>query len=78
MDLSGHTNIVYSLAKQAWTYIKIIYCLKLRNYNNDECFIELCASIIDDIEKDNVNCFNFIFVSFIICIIMLLFLLYLT
>jgi hypothetical protein len=67
------TDIVYALVKQGRTYIKIRYCLKLSNYNKDECFTELCASIIDDIEKGNVSFFIFIFVSFIIFSIMLIF-----
>jgi hypothetical protein len=49
------TYIVYALVKQGITYIKFRYCFKLRNYNKNECFLELCASIIDDIEKDNVS-----------------------
>jgi hypothetical protein len=66
-------DIVYAPVKQAKTYIKIRYCLKLRNYNKDECFTELCASIIDDIEKGNASFFIFIFLSFIIFSIMLFF-----
>jgi hypothetical protein len=67
------TDIIYALVKQARTYIKIRYCLKLSNYNKYECFTELFASIIDDIEKDNVSLFYFISVSFIIFSIMLIF-----
>jgi hypothetical protein len=52
--------IVYALDKQGRTYIKIRYCFKLSNYNKNECFPELCASIVDDIEKDNVS-FLFLF-----------------
>jgi hypothetical protein len=54
------TNIVYALLKQGKTYIKFRYCFKLSNYNKNECFSELCASIIDDIEEDNVS-FLFLF-----------------
>ena len=54
------TYIVYAPIKQGKTYIKIRYCFKLRNYNKNECFSELCASIVDDIEKGNVS-FLFLF-----------------
>ena len=54
------TYIVYALVKQGRTYIKFIYCFKLSNYNKNECFSELCASIVDDIEKNNVS-FLFLF-----------------
>ena len=54
------TNIVYALVKQGRTYIKFRYCFKLSNYNKNECFSELCASIVDDIEKGNVS-FLFLF-----------------
>jgi hypothetical protein len=49
------TYIVYALVKQGKTYIKFRYCFKLRNYDKNACFSELCASIIDDIEKGNVS-----------------------
>jgi hypothetical protein len=55
------TDIVYALVKQGMTYMKIRYCFKLRNYNKGECFTKLCASIVDDIEKDNVSFFYFYF-----------------
>jgi hypothetical protein len=54
------TDIVYALVKQGRTYIKFRYCFKLSNYNKNECFSELCASIVDDIEKGNVS-FLFLF-----------------
>jgi hypothetical protein len=54
------TDIIYALVKQGRTYIKFRYCFKLSNYNKNECFSELCASIVDDIEKGNVS-FLFLF-----------------
>ena len=55
------THIVYALVKQGKTYIKFRYCFKLSNYNKNVFFFsELCASIVDDIEKDNVS-FLFLF-----------------
>jgi hypothetical protein len=36
--LVPNTDIVYALMKQARNYINIINCLKLSNYNRDECF----------------------------------------
>jgi hypothetical protein len=72
------TDIVYALVKQDKNYIKIRYCLKLSNNNRVEFFTELCASIVEDIEKGNVSLFIFIFVSCIIYIIMLIFYFYLT
>jgi hypothetical protein len=61
------TYIVYALVKQGITYIKFRYCFKLRNYNKNECFLELCASIVDDIEKHNVS---FLFL-FLFCLLFL-------
>ena len=58
--LVSATDIVYALVKQGITYIKFRYCFKLSNYNKNECFLELCASIVDDIEKGNVS-FLFLF-----------------
>ena len=64
------TYIVYELVKQGRTYIKFRYCFKLIDYNKNDCFSELCASIVDDIEKDNVSFLFLFFVSFIILFIL--------
>jgi hypothetical protein len=61
-------DIVYALVKQGRNYIKFRYCLKLSNYNKNECFLELCASIADDIEKGNVS-FLFLFLCHLLFLV---------
>jgi hypothetical protein len=62
------TDIVYALVKQGRTYIKFRYCFKLSNYNKNECFSKLCASIVDDIEKGNVS-FLFLFLCHLLFLV---------
>jgi hypothetical protein len=62
------TNIVYALVKQGRTYIKFRYCFKLSNCKKNKCYLDLCASIVDDIEKGNVS-FLFLFLCHLLFLV---------
>ena len=47
-------DFVYALVKQAKTYVKTRYCLKVSNYKIDKIFIEFCAGFVHDIERKSV------------------------
>ena len=49
------TKIVYAIVKQAKTYKKIRYCLKVSNYFVQETFSEFCEGVVNDIENERVS-----------------------
>ena len=59
-------DFVYALVKQAKTYVKTQYCLKVSNYKIDEIFTEFCVGVMHDIECKSASfyilyVFNFFF-----------------
>jgi len=48
-------EMVYAMVKQAKTYKKIRYCLKVSNYFVQETFSEFCEGVVKDIENERVS-----------------------
>ena len=53
-------DFVYAPVKQANTYVKIRYCLKVSNYKTDEIFTEFCVRVMHDIERKSVSFYIFL------------------
>ena len=49
------TEIVYAQVKQAKTFAKIRYCLKVSKYNVQETFTPFCEGVVHDIESGRVS-----------------------
>ena len=48
-------EIVYAQVKQAKTFAKIRYCLKVSKYNVQETFTPFCEGVVHDIESRRVS-----------------------
>ena len=48
-------DFVYALVKQAKTYVKIRYYLKVSNYKINEIFTGFCAGVMHDIDHKSVS-----------------------
>ena len=49
------TDIVYAQVKQAKTFAKIRYALKIAKYNVQENFTDFCQGVVDEIESRRVS-----------------------